>query len=1315
MADTGNPTGVRCAVCGFAEFVPFARRSDGVEVIRCTQCGMGIIDPIPDDLMALYGDDYYGVDRAEGGSKAERGYTEYAYTAEHSVSWAAALVKLLFPAGGRILDIGCADGHLLAKLDRDYTKFGIEANEATGQLAAERGVVILGRDLTDPTLIDAYSSSFDMITAIAVFEHLRDIRAGMEAALRLLRDDGVLLFEVPLISDKHDNAVWLTSSLEHVWYPSQQGLQQLVESELHAQLTGTEVFITGYASTYIGLVFRNAADGRAIRKLAARVLLRQAEPGSTDEAIARMLLHLVHAATATHADLAILPKLSSAMLNPQFLRRLAEQWQADLWKRQLARDETTEVQARVRQLKADLDAAESDRVRSHTEITTALVVTQARLATAQTDLAGRIAKEFDLDRQRVALDADRAALDAAFAAANVALAADRAALDAAFAAANVALAADRAALDAAFAAANVALAADRAAADAAFAAAEDACAAANAALAQNQALQSGAAWHVAAVLREASRRYPRVARQARRVARVLWWTVRGRLFKQLRFRRQVRAQLRIESSRLREQTASPPNVRALSAVSSDNSQSVPTSPQQTCVQPETGQPGPLLIAPERPDDGPMVSLTSQPGPLLAREICFPTETGHPGPLLVASERPDYGPAVSSTAQPEPLSARELCLMAETGHRPPLPGAPERPDDWPLVSVVIPSFNYGQFVSDAVDSVLAQTFKDLEVIVVEGGSADPVSRFVAAGLRRPRTRVLMQGLGHRVGANRNFGISQARGRYICCLDADDTIAPTYIEKAVFLLERHGYDVVSSALVMVGDRKGQYNLMEQPDLDAQLDENHVTTAAVFRRSFWSLAGGYRDTDPAVSGYVYEDWAFWVRLAALGARFRNLHHDPMLRYRVHHASLSRGNDVLPIAQQREMVRHMNRDVLQTVAGNATSLPCGTPYGEPVSIVLDRTRPIPQPPTLLLAMPFLILGGAERLLSAVVAHLVQAGWRVVITTTIETSAEHGDTTPWFEQHTTEIFHLPRCLPPELWEDFVHHLVRSRNVDVVWVVGSAVLYDCLGSLRTAHPNLRVADTLFNTVGHTDNNRLRRDLIDLIFVETNEVYQWLLARGEDARRIRLVESGIDLAALCPIDRSTALMQQIGATSDDLIVGFSGRWSEEKNPLGYVEIARLVDHSFPVRFVMTGTGHQRPAIEDAIHEACFPDGCFHLLGEVPEIAPILASLDLLVVPSVSDGRPVVVLEALSLGVPVIASAVGALPDIVQDGRTGWLCEPNDLTAFAEHIERAERDRIGLRQMRHQAREYAEAYLDQQGMLAAYTKGLVSLLPEDRRSS
>ena len=655
------------------------------------------------------------------------------------------------------------------------------------------------------------------------------------------------------------------------------------------------------------------------------------------------------------------------------------------------------------------------------------------------------------------------------------------------------------------------------------------------------------------------------------------------------------------------------------------------------------------------------------------------------------------PAVAAEAEPE-LPSIESGPVPE--HDIPWP------DDQPLVSVIIPCFNYGQFLGEAVDSVLNQTWRDLEVILVEGGSTSLESRQLLNGLRRPGVRVLLQGEPHPVGANRNFGIQHARGRYVCCLDADDRLHPTYIEKAVFLLERCGYDLVSSALKFFGNRDDFIATIQRPDLKAMLQGNHVMTTAVFRRSFWEKAGGYQDSARDGVNHVAEDWRLWVRIAALGARFINLPLDPMLQYRSHGSSLSRHQ--APMDVQREMVRRFNADVLDTAAViQAIHQEAARRYRVPRAH-LSRGIAATPGPSLLLAMPFMTLGGAERLLSGLVGYLVTAGWRITIVTTLEAGREHGDTMAWFEAHTPEVYRLPGSLPQEQWDEFIRYLVQSRRADVVWVVGSVVAYDMLPLLKQEFPSVRTADLLFNTVGHTGNNKKYRRWIDLNFVENTEVRNFLIADGEDPARVHLVRSGVDIARLRPAGYAHDQRTRIGATRNDLVVGFSGRWSDEKNPLGFVEIARRVNPGLPVRFVMTGAGHLAPQITAAINAAGFPPGRFHLLGEVEDIAQWLAAYDLLVLPSKLDGRPVVVMESCAVGVPVLASRVGALDEMIQDDETGWLHASDDVDGFVARIEWAATHREELSGMGRAARAHAVEHFNETVMHAAYETRLRALI-------
>ena len=105
---------------------------------------------------------------------------------------------------------------------------------------------------------------------------------------------------------------------------------------------------------------------------------------------------------------------------------------------------------------------------------------------------------------------------------------------------------------------------------------------------------------------------------------------------------------------------------------------------------------------------------------------------------------------------------------------------------PTVSVIMPCYNLGQYLDEAVDSVLSQTYQDFEIIIINDGSTDDLTNELLKGYNRPKTSVYHtenQGLP----ATRNYGIEKATGKYICCLDADDKYHPEFLEKTVRVLD------------------------------------------------------------------------------------------------------------------------------------------------------------------------------------------------------------------------------------------------------------------------------------------------------------------------------------------------------------------------------------------------------------------------------------------------------------------------------------------------------------------------------------------------
>ncbi|HJT77353.1 MAG TPA: glycosyltransferase [Gemmataceae bacterium] len=185
---------------------------------------------------------------------------------------------------------------------------------------------------------------------------------------------------------------------------------------------------------------------------------------------------------------------------------------------------------------------------------------------------------------------------------------------------------------------------------------------------------------------------------------------------------------------------------------------------------------------------------------------------------------------------------------------------------PLVSVVTPTYNYAAFLGDAVRSALAQTYADVEVLVVDDGSTDDTEAVVAA--LGERVRFFRQ---DRAGpsAARNRAILQARGAYVAFLDADDRWLPAKLARQVALMESDPRLVLSYTDFCRGEadrpRLADYDHRATGDVFYPLlRQNFIHTSTVLlRRDALARAGLF---DPSLRGS--EDLELWLRLARVGA---------------------------------------------------------------------------------------------------------------------------------------------------------------------------------------------------------------------------------------------------------------------------------------------------------------------------------------------------------------------------------------------------------------------------------------------------------------
>ena len=177
----------------------------------------------------------------------------------------------------------------------------------------------------------------------------------------------------------------------------------------------------------------------------------------------------------------------------------------------------------------------------------------------------------------------------------------------------------------------------------------------------------------------------------------------------------------------------------------------------------------------------------------------------------------------------------------------------------LVSAIIPCYNDGQYLHEAISSVADQTYNNIEIVIIDDCSTEKFTIDVLKELKNSGYKVIDLEKNSGPSVARNHGISEAKGKYILPLDADDKIASTYIEKAVEILENNVHvGVVYCEAEYFGLKTGKWDLPKYlfPEI---LISNMIFATAMYRKDDWKTVGGYN----ANMIHGNEDHDFWLSL--------------------------------------------------------------------------------------------------------------------------------------------------------------------------------------------------------------------------------------------------------------------------------------------------------------------------------------------------------------------------------------------------------------------------------------------------------------------
>ena len=312
--------------------------------------------------------------------------------------------------------------------------------------------------------------------------------------------------------------------------------------------------------------------------------------------------------------------------------------------------------------------------------------------------------------------------------------------------------------------------------------------------------------------------------------------------------------------------------------------------------------------------------------------------------------------------------------------------------------------------------------------------------------------------------------------------------------------------------------------------------------------------------------------------------------------------------------------------------------------------------------------LGGAEKKLWELIDHMDRKKFRLVVC-----SLGLGDEIrDYFEKLDAKIITLERKFkidPTLIWR--LGRLIREEKIDVVMttlfyadvlgaLVGKAAGAKAVFSWETiSSPKWLVPHRLYSY-------RCAIRLADRVISVSNATSDWLIQkRGVSPYSVTVIPYGVNLS-LYHQKENKAKLTELGISKDDPIVGMTGRLHSQKGHIYLIEAAREISRQIPnVRFLIIGDG---PLREDLIArvKAYKLDSNFFFLGFRHDVPELLRCLDIFTLPSLYQGLPNVVLEAMATGKPVVATPVDGTKEAVLDGRTGLLVPEKNPAKLADAL-------------------------------------------------
>jgi Glycosyltransferase len=569
----------------------------------------------------------------------------------------------------------------------------------------------------------------------------------------------------------------------------------------------------------------------------------------------------------------------------------------------------------------------------------------------------------------------------------------------------------------------------------------------------------------------------------------------------------------------------------------------------------------------------------------------------------------------------------------------------------VVSIITPYYNAGKYFNQTYNCVMNQTFPWYEWIIVDDGSTnnEDIEILLHLAKKDKRIRLLKKENGG-IATARNLAIKNSTTDIIVPLDADDLIAPTYVEKIYWSLH-FNEDYSWSYTKNIGFHNQEY-LWDKP-FDANLirSYNFLTYSAGIRKKVIEEVGFYDE----ITKHYYEDWRLWLKLLSKSKKPIKLD-----VYEFWYRRLDSG--VLSIVNKdkntKELAQHLIDEVAVTVNTNILgkeypSIQVHEQYIQPKMSdwklkVFDQKNKI----NVMFLIPWLEMGGADQFNLEVVRNINKSEFEISI---ITTNSSQNSWKQEFEEYVTDIFELPSFLDVKDYPEFISYFINSREIDIIFLSNSYYGYYIIPWLKKEFPKISIVDYVhmeewyWRKGGFARTSGALSEFLDKTYVCNNKTRNVLIEKfGRNQLSVDTLYIGVDVDKYNENNVKEGIAKSaLNIASNRPLVLYPCRIHPQKRPFLMLEIAVMVKKNISdIAFVVVGDGPQLEEIKAKTVDLELSDTIYYA-GRQNDMVPFYRDADLTLICSIKEGLALTAYESLAMGKPVVTSDVGGQSELIDN--------------------------------------------------------------------